>query len=390
MPVSLAVEVARRRLRADTSLSERTPLSVNELADLLEFCLNATFLCFRGRTYQQTFGTAMGSPVSVTVANLVMEDVEERALATFDGVVPFWKRYVDDVCTAVPGDRIGDLLQHLNGIVPSISFTHEVESDSLLPFLDVLLHHQPDGSVSTSVYRKPSHTDKYLNFRSHHPPAHKAAVFRTLHSRALTHSSSASALTQESGRVSQALVLNDYPEHVLRHYLRRGRPRHPCLATPPTDWKGTAVMPYVRGVSESLRRILAPLRIRLCFKPCQTVGQLLSRAKDRVLDLDKSNIVYRVPCAGCAASYVGQTRRRLAQRLEEHKRSVTAGDFVSSALAEHAWTEGHHVSWDSVSVLASAPDLTTRLALESVHIRSTAHALNRDRGSLSSIYDGLL
>ena len=95
-------------------------------------------------------------------------------------------------------------------------------------------------------------------------------------------------------------------------------------------------MPYVRGISESLRRILAPLGIRLCSKPHQTVGQLLSGAKDRILDLDKPNVVYRVPCAGCAASYVGQTRRRLAQRLEEHKKSVAAGDFNRSALAEHA------------------------------------------------------
>ena len=52
--------------------------------ELLEFCLTATFLGFRGSVYQQTFGTVMGSPVSVTIANLVMEDVEERALATTD------------------------------------------------------------------------------------------------------------------------------------------------------------------------------------------------------------------------------------------------------------------------------------------------------------------
>ena len=50
---------------------------------LLEFCLSATFLSFHGGVYQQTFGTVMGSPVTVTIANLVMEDVE-RALATTD------------------------------------------------------------------------------------------------------------------------------------------------------------------------------------------------------------------------------------------------------------------------------------------------------------------
>ena len=116
VPVGLAVDIARRRLETDTSLVSRTSLSPGELTELLTFCLNATYFSFRGRFFQQTFGTAMGSPVSVSIANLVMEDVEERALSTFDVDLPFWKRYVDDTCTAVPRNRVQDLLHHLNGI----------------------------------------------------------------------------------------------------------------------------------------------------------------------------------------------------------------------------------------------------------------------------------
>ena len=98
----------------------------------------------------------------------------------------------------------------MNTIEPSIRFTHEAELDSALPFLDTLVHH-PDGSLSTSVYRKPSHTDKYLNPVSHQSPAQKAAVFHTLYSRALTHSSSSSSFTQENDRFFRALSHNDYP-----------------------------------------------------------------------------------------------------------------------------------------------------------------------------------
>ena len=49
----------------------------------LEFCLGATYLAYKGSYYQQTYGTAMGPPVSVTVANLVMEDLEEIAISKF-------------------------------------------------------------------------------------------------------------------------------------------------------------------------------------------------------------------------------------------------------------------------------------------------------------------
>ena len=94
IPVELAVDVARRRLEADPSLDSRTSLTADELVRLLAFCLNATYLSFRGCVFQQTFCTAMGSPVSVSVANLVMEDVEERALSSFDIDLPF----LEEVC----------------------------------------------------------------------------------------------------------------------------------------------------------------------------------------------------------------------------------------------------------------------------------------------------
>ena len=61
-------------------MEEHTTLTVSKL---LEFSLNATYLAYRGNKYQETFGTAMGSPVSVTVAILVMEDIEEKAVSEF-------------------------------------------------------------------------------------------------------------------------------------------------------------------------------------------------------------------------------------------------------------------------------------------------------------------
>ena len=161
IPVKLALAVfASYRLSSDDSLPSRTNLSVQEL---LEFSLNATYLCFHGRFFKQTYGTTMGSPVSLSVATFVMEDVEERALASYDVQLPFWKRYVDDICTVVPIDRAQHLLQHLNTIESTIQFTVEVENDGKLPFLDVNISRLPDGSFNTSVFRKPTHTNRYLD-----------------------------------------------------------------------------------------------------------------------------------------------------------------------------------------------------------------------------------
>ena len=89
----LAIKVASERLDANNALSEWTALSVEQVVRLFQFCLNATYLAYRGEFYQQMFGTATGFPVSVTlVGNLVMESVEERALSTYQFQLHFWNR----------------------------------------------------------------------------------------------------------------------------------------------------------------------------------------------------------------------------------------------------------------------------------------------------------
>ena len=106
----------------------------------------------------------------------------------------------------VPINRVQHLLQHLNTIESTIQFTVEVENDGKLPFLDVNISRLPDGSFNTSVFIKPTHTDRYLDFASHHPISHKRAVVSTLTSRASTHSSQHhDKITEMSNIVSSPL-----------------------------------------------------------------------------------------------------------------------------------------------------------------------------------------
>ena len=85
----------------------------------------------------------MGSPISV--ADLVMEDIEDRALSTFPSSPCFWKRYVDDTCCAIPINQLQHFHDHLNKIKPSIKITIEQEQNGELPFLDTLVKPHPDG-----------------------------------------------------------------------------------------------------------------------------------------------------------------------------------------------------------------------------------------------------
>ena len=204
VPTSRAIQVTCDCLMNDPSLPDRTSFTVDDICSLLQLCLEATYLVFEGKVYRQIHGTAMGSPVSVVVANLVMEDVEQEALSTFHTPPRFWRRYVDDTCTALPSDLVDSFHNHLNSIDLCLQFMMEKESDEQLPFLDILLSREEDGSISTSVHLKVTHTDQYLCFHSHHPVAHKRAGVRTLMCRAEALSLSGVSRAQEEKLVLQA------------------------------------------------------------------------------------------------------------------------------------------------------------------------------------------
>ena len=123
--------------------------------DLLNLCLTSTYFQYNGKHYKQLHGTAMGSPVSVVVAEIVMQNIEESALSTCRQTIPLWLRYVDDTFTAVRHDEIDAFHHHLNEQNTDIQFTREVEENGKLPFLDCLVS-RDDNSLRTTVYRNRS------------------------------------------------------------------------------------------------------------------------------------------------------------------------------------------------------------------------------------------
>ena len=268
----LATQVAYQRLRNDPSLPDRTSLTSDEILTLLDLCLNATFFAFRDTYYQQIHGTAMGSPVSVAVADLVMEDVESRALTTYPNPPRFWKRYVDDTYCALKIQERDVFHRHLNSIEKTVQFTVEKGSESRLPFLDVLITREPDNTLATAVYRKPTHTDKYLDFQSNHPTSHNH--------RARNLPSTPTAIAEEEVKITHALKLNGYPRSIIEYSARPNQT--PPVQNTTTPSPTYVTIPYIKNTSEAVRRILTPLGIKTVFKPVNTLRQLVVHPKDPI------------------------------------------------------------------------------------------------------------
>ena len=96
-------------------------------------------------------------------------------------------------------------MDHINSIDPNIRFTSEdPKDDGSISFLDILIIPEEDGKLNTTVYRKPTHTDLYLHWDSHHTIPSKYSVVGTLYHRANTFCSTPQHLQKEEKHLSQA------------------------------------------------------------------------------------------------------------------------------------------------------------------------------------------
>ena len=124
---------------------------------------------FDGKVYQQTGGVCMGSPLGPVLANVFMVHLEETIVPKLEDSMPEWKRYVDDTFTVVKKGKLDEIIATLNNFHPNISFTHEIEEERKMAFLDVSIMKEESGSVQTGVYRKATNNSIYIHWNSYAP-----------------------------------------------------------------------------------------------------------------------------------------------------------------------------------------------------------------------------
>ena len=115
----------------------------------------SSYLCEKLQKLQNR--TAMGSPVFVAVAKIIMQNIKEQALSTYNEILPLWLSYVDDTITAVHKNKIAEFQEHLNKQNTSIQFTKEIVKNGKIPFPDCLVTRE-NSNRRTTVYKKPINT----------------------------------------------------------------------------------------------------------------------------------------------------------------------------------------------------------------------------------------
>ena len=241
--------------------------------------------------------------------------------------------------------------------------------------------------LHTSVYRKVTHSGRYLNALSNHPHNLKLGITLGLLHRANVLCSDVGRVDQEIKRIQQDMVNNGYPSNVVG---RKPRPKRPKR-----DIKKPAALvhiPYYKGTSEKIRRIGNKFNIQTSFSSRNTLRSQIVNTKPMDMIQRTKECVYNIPCGECDFSYIGETGRPLDIRLKEHIRNVTRGDGspTPSKVVEHAWDFVHKFNWTDARILTKEPHWKKRKIKEAAYIMLTKNCLSQVSANLPQMWLPLL
>ena len=213
IPNDEGITAVRRSLSTTRDFMENP--TNNSICDLLHLVLSCNNFQFDNKHYLQIGGTAMGTRVAPSFANIFMSWFEDKFVYTYTPKPTLWKRYIDDIFMIWPHgqESLNAFVTHLNNIHKTIKFTAET-SRSHVNFLDITVTANiKEHKLTTSRYTKPTDSHNYLLYSSEHP---RHLLRGIPYSQFL--------------RVQRICTdIKDYRQHALvlaTHFIRRGYPKH--------------------------------------------------------------------------------------------------------------------------------------------------------------------
>ena len=302
---------------------EKSPIICSELIIkrlLLKLTTENTFM-LNSNFYKQIDGCKMGGLLSVIFSDIYMTKAEEEVVKPTNP--RFCKRFVDDIICKKKKDQPGLLFEHLNNHHPNIKYTIETMPPKFLDTKIIYEHNQIKTKVHRNERKLPVHwTSKIAKrYKRNAINAHLNRAARI-----------ASTFTEEIPTIKQKFLNADcvprFVNSVIRQFNEKcnGNTQHDYII--PTEFFDIpkplvlAEIPYcprnkklskcfIKNFHE-LTNSSYEIRIKWITKKMKQLFKLKSR------NPHPACVIYEGVCV-CEQSYIGETRRNVELRWEEHE-----------------------------------------------------------------------
>ena len=168
-------------------------------------------------------------------------------------------------------------------------------------------------------YRKPAHTQRYIQWNSNHPKSCLLGVFKALIHRAFKLCDEKEDLISELDLLKKVFIQNEYPQKIVERIvkeswetelksemeslLRNGEEK----AEEEKEFYTVLQVPYIKSFTESLQKELRKLNIGVVMKRMETLETITSNMRPETREDEQKNMIYGIECSSCKMMYVGET-----------------------------------------------------------------------------------
>ena len=202
------------------NLKQVNGLKTEAIIRLARFVMKNNYFKYNNQFYHQIKGGAMGSPLTLTMANCYMFFYEQNIIRQITNSHGLYVRYIDDIFITInwPQRHLIQQVDRWNSFDSNIKLSANI--NLYADFLDLHMENK-DGILFTSVYHKPSHEPYYLPFNSIHPLHMKKNIPFAMLIRGIRYCSTFQAYLHERDQLRLALLLNQYPIRFIDQQFNR-------------------------------------------------------------------------------------------------------------------------------------------------------------------------
>ena len=380
------------------------------LVILIELVLKLNNFTFNGKHYLQINGTAMGTRMAPSYANIFMGRFESYILSNNPLSSPtIWLRYIDDVFIlwTDSDNSLLEFVAYCNSLHDTIKFTHESSTDSI-NFLDTAVSIE-NNIIHTDIYSKPTDKHQYLLPSSCHPRHITRNIPYSLAIRVKRICSKEQICNNRLNELSTFLRNRNYKqvhiresfnqvadksrENLLQYKTKTTNNRvpfvityHPDIPNPAKiinqhwhlieqDQKLHKIFPEKPVVAYKRPKSLRDILVRACLPPdgqhatdigcspcgdkrCHTCRMMVkatsftstSTGRTRHITCNANcktaNVIYLLQCGHCSIQYVGETETPFHIRMNNHRSYYRSNR--SCPVTRHCRTNDH--PFDNIKV----------------------------------------
>lgn len=299
--------------------------SDEHILKLLELGLKNNDFVFNDEFFLQISGTAMGKKFAPSYANIFMANWEEEALEKCYQKPTMYLRYLDDIFLIWDHGETNfwTFFDILNSHHPSIKLTARVEKESI-DFLDVSIFkgpsHKSTGHLETKVFFKPTDTHQLLHKASFHPKHTFSGIIKSQIMRFHRICSRESDFNEACTTLFRSLRRRGYSIRFLRTIKSQ---------TVQTFSKTSAPKPPIFDQIDIVNDHRASPcghspQCHTCdsVRSCDSIQSSTTKQNFQItgdLNCSSSNIIYLIECNFCKKQYIGETKRSLRCRFNNHR-----------------------------------------------------------------------